>query len=311
MNSGETKRSRRRLQFLEPENVSRAPPGFRASGLLENFFLAPRLLITKTRIARRAAPVYRSRKLSGEAQKRGKKMLVHRVGQPIEARSTMKLTKVLVLAALLMFTARWRASALPTLFEVAVDIDGTISDTLSGDAVPNGINAATGLGTASFTINGSGAHWFGILFDHEIDATVYPSEIGSAHGAPGAGQSWEIDEPGYFNGDIFQNLENGALDNGVGTSVFGNTSFPDDVSLALGWSFTGASVITITATESAPGSGFYLQQHNTQLGNDIYLYGNLRPIDGGPSVPEGGATLATLLLGLAGLAGLKSQWRHR
>jgi hypothetical protein len=51
---------------------------------------------------------------------------------------------------------------------------------------------------------------------------------GAPEGAVGA-SSWEIDEPGYVFGDIFQNLQAGILDN---RNAVPNGS-PDDVSLAL------------------------------------------------------------------------------
>lgn len=219
----------------------------------------------------------------------------------------MKQIKALVVAAACLATVV-NVSAVPYLFEVATKIDGTINDDpYGGGSVPPFAIGGTGLGTAAFAIGGAGGHFFGIFFDHEIDETLYTSELGSAVGAPGAGQSWEIDEPQLF-GDIYANFASGTLDNAVGVAA------PDDVAMALGWNFvlTGTELasISITASETDPGAGFRLRQHNTVGGNDIFLFGTLTINDPGvPGVPEGGATFVTLLFALAGLSGLKLKLR--
>jgi hypothetical protein len=69
------------------------------------------------------------------------------------------------------------------------------------------------------------------FLDAEIDepTTTFFNEYATILGVLGAGQNFEVDEPGYTTGDIFENLLLGALD-GSNTITIGN---PDDVSMAL------------------------------------------------------------------------------
>lgn len=79
---------------------------------------------------------------------------------------------------------------------------------------------------------------FGYL-DGEIDPDINSSfnEYGQYISVDGAGagdenpDSWEIDEPGFVFGDIYDNLFNGALDNSNAVGI----GSEDDVSLALGF----------------------------------------------------------------------------
>jgi len=80
---------------------------------------------------------------------------------------------------------------------------------------------------------------FFAFLDADIDDSIntYFNESGALVSVAGAGASdtaadfWEIDEPGFFFGDIFDNLLAGSLDN------FNNVpaGLEDDVSLALGF----------------------------------------------------------------------------
>jgi hypothetical protein len=150
-----------------------------------------------------------------------------------------------------------------------------------------------------------------MFFDLEVDGTYFNFESGAAHNALAAGQSWEIDEPGYTTGDIFSNFASGSLDNGIGISA---TTFPDDVSLALGWSFTGPAIITFTVSETVPTAGFYLQQHNESIPTlpDLFFVSTFEARGGGgtPSVPDGGATFSSLLIALGGLGIFKMRCRR-
>jgi hypothetical protein len=195
------------------------------------------------------------------------------------------------------------------LFEWAVNIDGTVSDSLVPDPVPGGANfssfdysgaAPTGLGTVVLTVSGAGSHYLGLFVDHEVDETVntFFNEYGSTSGTAASGQSWEIDEPGYTFGDIFANFSASGLDNSNGVP----SGSDDDVSMALGWDFSLAAGETATATvllgTSAP-SGFYLQHTDPDSDASVYFSSSLRI--GSAGVPEGGYTLAMLLMGMAGL----------
>ena len=180
-----------------------------------------------------------------------------------------------------------------------------------GDPIPSGVNVAgfddvSGLGVINITMAGAGAHSFGAFFDHEIDEAInsFFNETGAATGVAVAGQSWEIDEPGFVNGDIFVNFQDTVLDNSIGTSVFGDTVFPNDVSIAMGWDFSLAvgdtAFIELVLGELAPTSGFFLSHSDPASNTTIYLSSTLTvtPIP----VPAALWLFGSGLLGLIGIA---------
>jgi hypothetical protein len=141
-----------------------------------------------------------------------------------------------------------------------------------------------------------------LFLDHEIDQAIntYFNEYGTAVGAPAAGQSWEIDEPGWVFGNIYDNFLASALDNSNGVP----SGSPDDVSMALGWDFslaTGESAyIHWLVSETMP-TGFYLQQTDPDSAKDIYFYSKLDIQGGGPVIPAPGALiLGSIGVGLVG-----------
>ncbi len=154
------------------------------------------------------------------------------------------------------------------LFEYAFNIDGAVANPpTNGDPVPvavnlSGFNTGTGLGTVLVTVTGAGSHSVSLFVDHEIDEAIngFSNEYGGVSGTPAAGQSWEIDEPGYSFGDIYANFAAGSLDNsnGVGAAA------PDDVSMALAWDFTlnpdEQATLSFILSQTAPPGGFYLTQ---------------------------------------------------
>jgi hypothetical protein len=77
--------------------------------------------------------------------------------------------------------------------------------------------------------------------------------------------------------------------------------------VGLGFNFNLAAgqtaTIDITASSTAPNSGFYIEQNNTY--DDPYIYGTLSITSGGNTVPDGGPTWLFVLLGLSGLVGFK------
>src|SRR5258706_15073955 len=92
-----------------------------------------------------------------------------------------------------------------------------------GSLVPAGLNSSafdfsTGLGTLVWTFNpgAAGAYFFDAFFDHDLHAPFF-NEFGMANGSPAAGMSWQIDEPGFGDGNrlgtIFDNAMANALDN--------------------------------------------------------------------------------------------------
>jgi len=222
----------------------------------------------------------------------------------------MKKCIVLFVAVFLVGFGVTRASAAEiSLYDYAFNIDGVVTS----QSCPAGVNcsafdAVTGLGTISFTISGPGTHSSLLFVDHEIDELVntFFNEYGAAPVSPLAGQSWEIDEPGYAFGNIYNNFHAGALDNSNGVPL----SAPDDVSMALGWNFNLAAGETATISfflgTDIPGSGFYLAQTDDDSVASIYLSSTLDIGGGGTPVPEPG-TFMLLACGLVGLVG----WRRR
>lgn len=224
-----------------------------------------------------------------------------------------------------MFTSRLRALALIAsgcvfslathsaeirLNDWAFNINGALSEYYAGDVMPGDgyLDPVTGLGSLSFTLSGAGDHSFISFFDLEFDAAhnTFFNEFGEAHGSAEAGQSWQIDEPGFLSGSIYDNLLNGALtnDNSVPESA------PDDVSFALGWDFALAegqsALISLIISELVPESGFYLSHTDPEMGaafdqyQSVYFWSTLEIIGDAVSVTESSAA-ALLAIGLGGL----------
>jgi hypothetical protein len=204
------------------------------------------------------------------------------------------------------------ASGGPILFEWAVNQDGTVSDSLAGGSLPGnwndaGFDVTTGLGTLSATISGAGLHSVRLFLDIEIDEVDngFSNEFGDAMGVLATGQSWEIDEPGYDFGNIFNNFTAGTLDNTNAVPA----SAPDDVSFALGWALTldagTIGIVTFTVSATAPTSGFYLVHTDPDSDTSIYFASNLAIRD--EQIPEP----ATLLLLGTGLLMLGARARRR
>ena len=221
----------------------------------------------------------------------------------------IKKTPILLAAAGALALASHASMAVPVidLFEYAFNIDGAVSDPTLGDPVPAGVNVAgfdttTGLGTIGVSISVAGSHYVAAFLDHEIDQAIntYFNEYGATSGSPAANQSWEIDEPGFVFGDIYDNFLVGALDSTNSVP----SGFEDDVSMAMGWDFSlGANqngIVSFLLSDTAPTSGFYLTQTDPGSQASIYMSSTL-DIRSTPSGVPAPATLALMALGLLGL----------
>jgi len=219
--------------------------------------------------------------------------------------------KLGILVAALLAVAAWTAPGQAVdyrLFESALNVDGTVST----PAAQLSFDSGTGLGSLSFSVTGVGAHDVALFVDHDIDEAVntFFNESGAVSGAPGAGLSWEIDEPGYVFGNIYTNFQAGTLDN----TIFGGVSDKiDDVSMALGWNFILAdgetAAITFTLGTAAPG-GFSLAQIDLDSPAAIYFTTGLEIRGGEVPVPEPATTLLLMGSGLGWLALLRKRMKR-
>jgi hypothetical protein len=213
----------------------------------------------------------------------------------------MKRLNVLLIAVCLVALYASGASANGIYFDLAewaTYKDGAVSDYLLNPNEPFASKSFT------LTFSGAGAHAGIVFVDPEIsqDINTFFNEYGAAHGALAAGQSWEIDEPGYVYGDIFTNLQTGSLDNSNGVP----SSTPDDVAMALGWDFVlnpgESATLNFFLNTTVPTSGFYLSQTDADNQGTLYFSSTLDiRNDGGPTVPEP-STFALLGSAVAGLA---------
>jgi hypothetical protein len=213
----------------------------------------------------------------------------------------MKKAWILVLACMLIsLTATGAMATVYNMNEVATYNNGAFSD-----SYPQ--NDFTAPLTWTKTFSAAGNYNYILFIDPEIDQTIntFFNEYGVKNGSAAAGLSWEIDEPGYTYGDIYNNVKAGALDNSNNVPV----NAPDDVSLALGWKFTVGANETVTLnfklSDIMPETGsFYLAQFDPDSNNGngaaLYFTTSLDKKGGRGQVPE---PSLPVLLGSA-LAGL-------
>ncbi len=191
-------------------------------------------------------------------------------------------------------------------------IDGVVYDSAFGPWAPvgadlTGFNMTTGLGTVKYTFSGAGSYYVAGFFDYQfVDPLVGGGifdELGAVVGAPGAGQSWEIDEPGWVFGDIYDHFK--VFDFATPLEMANtNPAGPEDVSVALGYAFTlGAGDpdrdVYFTVSLAPPTSGYYLE-HSDPSGSKVYFQQTTQAPGPGP-IPEP-AMLTLFGLGLAAVS---------
>jgi hypothetical protein len=141
--------------------------------------------------------------------------------------------------------------------------------------------------------------------DGEIDETLntFFNEYGQYISVTGSGSSdndpdsWEIDEPGFLFGDIYDNLIFGALDNSNGVSL----GSEDDVSVALGFELgdilAGQTwILSLLISEQDIGG---LYHGDDDSGKSVYINGSA--VVSSTAVPEP-APVLLFSLGLVSLS---------
>jgi hypothetical protein len=157
------------------------------------------------------------------------------------------------------------------------------------------------------------------LLDADIDVALngYANEYAvfisqalppSAPSGSTAASSWEIDEPGYVFGNIYQHLYNGTLDN---TNAVPQSA-PDDVSMALGFTvgqLNPGDKVTITLYVSKSNIGG-LKQTDPNSPLDIYYNGAAQVSQSGPIIPAP-SSLILVISGMMAAAGIEWMRRRR
>lgn len=195
---------------------------------------------------------------------------------------------------------------------------------LSGSGIDVSFSSALnadGLGTATFEFSNVSAGTLTnarllVFLDAEINEGVnsFVNESGRLESVTGTGagdnlaDSWEIDEPGFVFGDIFDNLLAGSLDNTNATPA----GLEDDVSLALGYELgaldVGASWIGTFQTSLLDIGGLSQADADSQL--RFWFNGTVDVLPGDPVDLPAPSSLALVLLGM-GLAAARPLARPR
>ena len=199
-----------------------------------------------------------------------------------------------------------------------VSVGGGPANQLSVDGVPAGLalsfSASLSADATDLTLtyalrNVSGGDLFDVsvisFVDAEIDEVFnsFFNEFAATDGFLASGQNFEVDEPGFSFGDIFDNALAGALD---GTNAVDETA-PEDVSMALQLSIAQLGldetfVVRVMLSEDGDRLGTFAIAHGDSdpQSTTVITYSAAPDVRGAPTspIPEPNGALALLAAGV-------------
>jgi uncharacterized repeat protein (TIGR02543 family) len=198
---------------------------------------------------------------------------------------TPVLKKIIIPLFFVVLTLSSGSSALstPSLLDFAFHVNGSLYvKSFPANLDASGFDPNTGLGALimDFRSGPPSSNNFRAFFDHEIQETVngFDNENGGSFGSPVSGQTWEINEPGYKGGSTYNHFLSGSLGNSNGIP----SPSKDDVSMAMGWSFSLQqgewAKITLVLTQNQgqiPGNTFYMMHTDPESNETVYFYGQI------------------------------------
>ena len=167
------------------------------------------------------------------------------------------------------------------------------------------------LGSITVNLSQGNGQFVGFYTDYDVSFTKYGSFTDSATtvGSAPAGMSYEIDDP---SSNIFNDFAAGTLSNTNNLGAASGAPNPCcDVAAALGVMLdvpAGGQTVTFVVSSTAPGSGFYIQQTNSQTNDSIYLQAIIGAV---PVNPNGAPEPSTFALGFVALGSLLFFKRRR
>lgn len=247
-------------------------------------------------------------------------------------RNLFLMCAVILLAG--MGASRALAQDTPSLQDIWFNVNGSSTELSAPGVSLGGYNMSTGLGTITFTDLNTGAGYFNTWWDEEVGVPFF-NEFGSTPGAAlgDPNETWEIGD--NFLSNIFNDAAAGSLtdtnylpegaDNFLGGCDPGAGACNGDATTALGYSFNVASgdeeIITLKVSQTAPTSGFYLDQTNpnedgTGYVGNVYFSLSAEQVPNGnqpppPSTPEPSAWLLMLTGLAAGAARLRRRFQFK
>ncbi len=239
----------------------------------------------------------------------------------------MKTWKSFLLALSILAVGSSSVYAKTILWDWAFNVDGDLYPTGASTFGPidaNNFDSVSGIGSLTWSTSDVGSHSFMAAFDHDIDASTntWWNEEGSTIGSAAAGQSWEIDEPGYWltydtdsdgtndtTGDIYGHLQAG---NPFDERIFNGQLTTEDVAMGMGWDFSLAAnqeaLITLsisdTLTLNDMTDGLYLCQYDPHSNVLLSLTSTLTITTTGDPGPDPIPEPGTILLFGSGLLGI-------